>query len=456
MINRLYNLLRFNGSGSGKTRDEIEFLPAALEIIEMPPNPAGRKTLWVIMTFFMTLIIWSLVSEIDIVAIAHGKVIPIGKTKSIQPVETSTVKAIHVREDQSVKKGQLLIELDNADHKADIIRMTGKREALASDIHRIDNLLNKIQVGDIDDGYEDSGTSVVLDEQLLLARIETEYQHIQAKLKSIEERINKGEAEYSLTQSIISKLSKTRLLVNERAQTYENAVSAGVISRNHWLQLEQERVEQDEELKIQHKRLPTIRASIEASKQEHKALEKQVIASLLEQKEEARISLAALNQEIIKTKVLHSRQHVRAPISGVVQQLNVHTVGGVVTTAQELMRIVPVNNQLEIEAYFYNRDIGYLKEGQSAEVKIDAFPFTRHGTMPASLETLSNDAILDENRGLVYAARVQIDEDIMHAQRFRLSPGMSVTVEVSTGTRRLIEYFLSPLLEYGDESIRER
>jgi len=142
----------------------------------------------------------------------------------------------------------------------------------------------------------------------------------------------------------------------------------------------------------------------------------------------------------------------------VVQQLAVHNIGAVVTPAQDLMVIVPQNGALEVEALLENKDIGFVEVGQSAEIKIDTFPFTRYGTIAGQVVDLSNDAVSDERRGLVYKMRVAMhrSEIDVNGRQVRLSPGMSVSVESKTGTRRMIEFFLSPLLRYADESVRER
>jgi hemolysin D len=135
-----------------------------------------------------------------------------------------------------------------------------------------------------------------------------------------------------------------------------------------------------------------------------------------------------------------------------------HTVGGIVTPAQELMVIVPQSAQLEIEAYVENRDIGFVYEGQAAAIKLDAFPFTKYGTLEGEIIDLSDDAISDEDKGLVYKARVSLKQSAMQVdgKQVKLGPGMAVSVEIKTGKRRLIEFFLAPLLKYKDESIRER
>jgi hemolysin D len=147
-----------------------------------------------------------------------------------------------------------------------------------------------------------------------------------------------------------------------------------------------------------------------------------------------------------------------APVAGTVQQLAVHTVGGVVTAAQPLMVIVPKENVLEVEAWLPNKDIGFVNVGQVAEVKVEAFPFTKYGSLPGRVIQVSADAIQDEKRGLVYATRVRLARDTLRMENraVRLTPGMAVTVEVRTGQRRVIEYFLDPLIQVGRESLRER
>jgi hemolysin D len=167
---------------------------------------------------------------------------------------------------------------------------------------------------------------------------------------------------------------------------------------------------------------------------------------------------ASLAREVVKAGSRTARQTLTAPIDGVVQQLAVHTVGGVVTPAQQLMVLVPQDQPLALEAWIDNKDIGFVHAGQLAEVKIAAFPFTRYGTVKARLVTVSHDAVPLDKSGLVYAARVSLEHTAMPIDGtwVALSPGMAATVEIKTGTRRLIEYFLSPLFQAGQESVRER
>ncbi len=174
---------------------------------------------------------------------------------------------------------------------------------------------------------------------------------------------------------------------------------------------------------------------------------------------EAKTRAHSLSQELAKAENRSSQQTLTAPIDGIVQQLAVHTVGGVVTPAQQLMVIAPREGDLEVEAWIENKDIGFVNAEQNAEVKIEAFPFTRYGVIDGRVLTLSKDAVPIEKVGLVYTARVHLDKSTIRVENNKevyLSPGMNVSVEIKTGQRRLIEYFLSPLLQASKESIRER
>ena len=192
---------------------------------------------------------------------------------------------------------------------------------------------------------------------------------------------------------------------------------------------------------------------------------------------EAQRKAAGLREDVIKATQRTELQLLTAPVDGVVQQLAVHTIGGVVTPAQSLLVMVPAETNLEIEAMVPNRDIGFIHVGQEAEIKVDTFNFTRYGLLHGRVVNLSQDAIIlddpptkDDNRTakalasdpksqeLVYAARVSLDRTRMQVDEnmVNLSPGMSVTVEIKTGSRSVLSYLLSPLFRYKHESLRER
>lgn len=169
-------------------------------------------------------------------------------------------------------------------------------------------------------------------------------------------------------------------------------------------------------------------------------------------------SLIEMEQELAKATSRVTFQKLIAPVSGIVQQLQIHTIGGVVTPAQELMKIVPVGANLEAEILLENKDIGFVEEGQDVHLKLEAFPFTKYGMIDGEVVNVSHDAIQDEELGLVFAAKVAMKQSKIsaHDKMINLSPGMSLSGEIKTGDRRIIEYFLSPIMQYKSEAIRER
>jgi hemolysin D len=170
------------------------------------------------------------------------------------------------------------------------------------------------------------------------------------------------------------------------------------------------------------------------------------------------VQAAQVEQELIKAQRQSRLMTITAPIDGTVQQLAVHTIGGVVTSAQALMAIVPNNAMVEVDALLENKDIGFVTANQDAVVKVDTFKFTKYGTLPAKVASISQDAIEDERRGTVYNVRIQLQQDWLDVEgrRVRISPGMTVAAEIKTGKRRVIEYFLTPLLQNTQESLKER
>lgn len=230
------------------------------------------------------------------------------------------------------------------------------------------------------------------------------------------------------------------------------------VSRHGYLEQEQARIEQERDLAAQQAKLEEIRAAMLESQRQRAALIAETRRATLDALNQAEQKVASLSQELLKAENRGRLMRLTTPVGGVVQQLAVHTVGGVVTPAQPLLVIVPNDNPLEVEVFVDNKDIGFVHAGQEVEIKVEIFPFTRYGTLHGTLIQVSSDAIQDEKRGLVYAARVKMARTTLEidGRIVNLTPGMAVTVEIKTGKRRVIEYFLSPLLQYKDESLRER
>lgn len=439
----------------GVATDAHEFLPAALEIQATPPSPLGRGIVWTIVALFSATVLWACLGHIDIVAVARGKVVPTGGVKAIQPLGISTVRAIHVKNGQAVKAGQVLIELDPTLATAERDRLVTELTAIRAELGRLRDLLAAASSGTAVHSKvvpRSDGLSLQLD---LLSE---SYRAYEADLSALEQTIERAAADQRRAAGQVAKLVAILPLVTERTEAYRKLASDNLVSRNQLLELEQKRIEIENDLVSQ----TAASQSAQAERVGLNAQRSRLIADF-RTKALTRIEVlqgreASLAQEVIKAERIQSQQTLVAPVDGVVQQLEIHTVGGVVTPAQQLMVVVPRDSRLEVEAYVENKDIGFVASKQLVEVKVDSFPFTRYGTIDGEIMTLSDDAVKIENVGLVYAATVSLAKSVLSVdgRNVPLSPGMTVTVEVKTGKRRLIEFLLAPLLKAGSESGRER
>lgn len=265
-------------------------------------------------------------------------------------------------------------------------------------------------------------------------------------------------AELRSTGLDVARLEMVLPIIHRRADALKDLQAKKLVSEHDYLQLEQERIETRQELAIARSRIDEIEAEIQEAEQQRTAVAAEFRRSTLSDIQAASRELTAVEKEHIKARERNQRQKLYAPVPGVVQQLAVHTLGGVETPAQELMLIVPQGDNLEVEAWLPNKDIGFVREGQVAEVKVETFPFTKYGTIDGEILDVSNDAVADEHLGLVYAVRAMMQKSVIQVgeRLVNLTPGMAVTVEVKTGERRLIEFVLSPLLRGIRETARER
>ncbi|MDZ7752831.1 MAG: HlyD family type I secretion periplasmic adaptor subunit [Gammaproteobacteria bacterium] len=432
--------------------DELEFLPAVLELQETPPSPVGRATAGVIMLLFVVGVAWAALGQMDIVAVAPGKIVPSDRSKVIQPLEAGVVRAIRVADGQRVAAGDVLIELDATAADADVARLANEAQAAALQAGRLRALLAGADAMAVPAGAD--GALAALQERLLVDQ-RNEYT---ARLESARLQVRERAATVAVTGAHIARLEAVLPLIEERTAAMADLERKHYGSRMAFLELEEERVDKVRELDTLRHQLERDRAALEDARARMTHITAEARHGWRAALAEHETRLRSIAEELHKAEGRRRRQRLVAPIGGVVQQLAVHTVGGVVTPAQTLMVIVPGEDRLEVEAWVENKDAGFVRRGQAAEVKVEAFPFTRYGTVAGTILDLSREAVTMEGAGLLYPARVALAHTAVEVggAPVALAPGMNVTVEIKTGRRRLLEYFLSPLLRGLDESARER
>lgn len=427
-----------------------EFLPGILEVQHKPPSPSGRIILWAVLILLLLAVIWAMIGKVDIVAMAQGRIITTERDKIIQPLETGTVLAIHIREGQKVHKGDVLIELDDTPMLSELRQTESALDLERTRVQRIRALLESID----NDVLKPTKPTESLQFQIFNQQLSA----YKTKITAIDFEIM---SKKSSLQAAISRKEKTEAtlpILRRQSNHLKQLVSQKLHPEYDWLEKEQAHIAAEHELGIYQAQENEIRTAIKQLEQEKDNNIAEFHTSLLKELEKSEQKIRILEQQKSQNEYRIGRMKLTAPISGTIQQLAIHTEGGVVTPAQNLMTIVPEEENPEIEAWILNKDIGFVRKGQQAEIKIEAFPFTRYGVVDAIIEDISPDAIQDETLGLVYRARVRMNQNWISVDntQVKLNPGMAVTVEVKTGKRRIIEYLLSPLLRYKQESLRER
>ncbi len=440
-----------------RTAEEIEFLPAHLELMETPVSPAARWTLRLIIAFFCIALLWACLGKVDIVAVAPGKIVASGRTKVIQPAETAVVTRIHVRDGQQVPAGQLLIELDATGARTDVTQ---------ADASLLDAQLARLRLQAVRDAIANGQPPRLQPDPALPADrwqaeqqlASSEYAAWQQKREGLQAGIAQRQAEIATLQAMLAPLAETVRIARVREDDYARLVTGQYVGRHDYLLRQQERIAAESQLATQRNRLQEARSALQATREELDLLVADFRRQTLDQLRQAEEQVRQSAPELLRTRQRDRQLALRAPVAGTVQQLAVHTVGGVVTPAQPLLAIVPGQDTLEVEAVVLNRDIGFVRAGQSAMVKIDSFPYTRYGYLQGTVASVSHDATQDEQLGLVFPARVVLQRDsvAVNGVPVRLSPGMSLSVEIRTGQRRIIGYLLSPLQQHAGEALRER
>lgn len=457
-------------SRTRKERTDHEFLPAALEIMEKPPSPGLRWLLLCLCSLFGIALLWACIGTMDVVAVASGKVVPSGNVKVIQPVALGYVRAIHVKNGQHVKEGDLLIELDSTLAGAE--QAQAQQGLLTTEVISARNtVLLAHAEGRTVAFIPPLGTSptVIATQQSYISASIAEYEGERASLGQQRAEQN---AILAGAEAEVAKLEQTLPLIERQLEARRELAEKGYFSKLKLLEYEQLQVEHIKNIEIQKANAAKARAAIRNIDAQLVRLRATFGKTAVTELSESQEKTGLAREELAKSSRAFEFQTLRAPVSGTVQQLAVTTIGGVVQPAEPLLIIVPDNAQPVVEAQILNKDIGFIREGQSVRVKLEAFPFTDFGLIEGVVESISRDAVdtsegqgqqRDENgrpiqAGLVYSARIRLNKSVIrvNGRDQPIGPGLAVQAEIKTGERRIIQYLLSPISQTMDEAGKER
>lgn len=455
--------MRHELAGPGHLADEAAFLPAALSLQETPTHPAPLRLAWTLIALFLIAVAWAIFGKVDIVAVAPGRIIVSERTKVVQPLQNSVVTRILVHDGQHVKIGQPLVELDPTEARADKISLQEVRKNARSEALRSRTLLQalsdnpsagapRLPAKEIPDDWNEN------DAQAAQYQLTTQWQDIRAQLSRLAAETQQRQAEVVTARAFITKLQTTLPIVQKREQDFLQLAGQGFVSSHSVQDKTRERIELERDLATQRAEFQQAQAALYESEQARHAYLAETRRTLNERQIQAELQIRQTTQELAKAIQREYLATLIAPVDGTVQQLAAHTEGGVVTEAQTLMVIVPESASLTAEVALENKDIGFVYPGQQAAIKLETFPYTRYGTLNATVEKITQDAIQDEKKGAIFMVTLRLHQTRMDidGKTIHLSPGMNLTAEIKTGKRRIIEFITSPIQRATTESLRER
>ncbi len=472
-----------------------EFLPAAMEILETPPAPLPVAMMLTLCAFIFVALVWSFFGRLDIHAVAQGKIETSSHSKVVQPLEPGKVSTIYVENGTKVKAGNVLVEFDSSEAAADekaaseglaSSRAEIARRTVAMSVARNipDNITNGRPDQELNFNPEitwpdNTPQTLKLREAAVLAadllQLGETLQNIgkqMAQKQATRERLN-------LSIGYQNKLMKTLL---ERVGVREESIKLSVGTKINLFDARESLEKSQSSLASDQGQLLETQAALEElSSQKRKSIA-QFIADNQGKLAEAARKADETTQQLNKARAKLDRTQLRSPIDDTVQQCALTTVGQVVTTGQQLMVLIPDGDKLQVETFVNNVDIGFVKIGQAAAIKVDAFPFTRFGTLNGKVIRIAKDAIDEQDarrsqanstalanaggagggagqpQNFVFPVTLELQETAMKIDDavIPLTPGMTVTAEIKTDSRRVISYLLSPISKVTSEALKER
>lgn len=436
--------------GLFQTKDKHEFTPLLVEIEERPTSPLGRSLLWALLAFVTIGLLWLFFAKIDIVVSARGKVIPDGEIKTLQPVETGVIGSILVKEGQSVKKGEVLMEIDPSITQSDLASKQKNLSLLELEIDRLNALVSNRPFIPNPACKEAAAIST---QQLMYFSTQSAYDQ---QRQVIEEQLRQTEQQTQGT--IVDKKRLTQLLSSAKEREARLKEVLDIIAKKDYEEAQNQRVEYQEQLSMKEHVIAQSQGKLNELTQQLRLVTQEYRNKLLAELTQKSKEATSLRTEVETTLFRNTKQQIIAPVDGYIGKLLIHTVGGVVTPAEKLLTLIPKGVPLIIKATVQNQDIGFVTKEMEAAIKIDTFDFQKYGLIHGRVKHIADDAIDDEKLGPVYEIAISPVETTLRVEgkELNIHPGMSVTAELKVGKRRVIEFFIYPMIKYLDEGLSVR
>lgn len=439
--------------------DEMSFSPSMIRLQQRPPAIGAQLMLILICMMFGAFVLWASMGHINILVSGYGKIETVSHLTRIQPVTVGKISRLLVEEGEHVSAGQLLVELDSTEYDVDrahlerkiayqelvLARLTLTDAAITQERKNKEKLTGSMQ---IDPGF--------IEHQQL--KMDSEINSYFAELQRFDGKNQEKIAEKDEVTALINKLEQFLEISTEQEGAKRVLSEQKVLSRLSWLDERRNLIADEQELYVLKQKIRRIDASINQVRQEKLSFKAAMKSSVATERLSTLEEYTTAKEELkrIQTRIAHSQ--LRSPVSGVVHQLQAYRAGEVLLEAQPVMQIIPDETELEVVVYVPNRDIGFVRLGADTIIKVESYPYTQYGKLTGTVKAVSPDAIELVDNGLYFEVKVKLDLQYIdyHDNRLKLTPGMSVLSEIKTGERKLVEYFLSPLIQMKDKAFSER
>ncbi len=449
-------------SGQNLEDRELEFLPSVIEVLETPPSPVGRLIMWTILFVTVIALSWSIIGTVDEVIVAPGKVISVGNDKVVEAESQGKISKINIKEGEHVNKGDILIEFDRQYTGSDMNRLQKMVSYYKLEIERLGSEIgNKPFTPDLKHYPGMAADDIIYQKELYKQRLS----NYNTRVKTTEAAVAASLATIDVAKAKVEQYGQTLPKLKETEESFRKLSEKGAVSKLELQERELSRIQVEQDLLGAKAELTKSKADLNQSQQQLASVTSDWMTDIVQRMTETMTNLKTTEEELSKAKVRYGADIIKAPISGIVYDMNVTTIGEVVMPDSKMLSIVPDDTPLEVEAMVSTRDIGMIEDdqqgsvGQVADIKVDTYAFQKYGVLTGHVRLMSAESTEDKALNTTYyKVYISLDKTYFMVQNKKnyISPGMTVTAEIKTRKKRIIEFFLDPFKRYQSEAFREK
>ena len=435
-------------------KQDLKFMSSVSEaMLEQTPKGA-RVLLWAIFAFVIIAIVWANWATLDEISRGEGEIIPSLQLQRVQNLEGGVVSEILVREGDIVEKGQLLLRIDDTRYASTFKESYVRQLELIAKAARLRSEAEQTEFVEPTNFPEQYRSLIEQEKTLFLAR----KQELSNNKAILEQQITQRRQELREAQAKRTQLQRSYNLLNKELRITQPLVGEGVISEVEFLRLQRQVNDLAGELDGIRLSIPRIESSITETERKLSEAELQFVSLARQELNEASSEAARIKESLEGMQDRITRSEVRAPVKGTIKQLLVNTVEGVVQPGDDIITIVPWEDELLVEAKILPSDIARVRVGQPAVVKVSAYDFSIYGGVDATVVFLSPSTILDEDQQPHYIVRLKTQSPFIErdGQELPLMTGMTVAVDIITGEKTVMDYLLKPILKAKQNAMTER